>query len=314
MREGFDNDDIYVMVEDEFLATASMFTRHLHEAEYARRKKQARMKNATAVSGIARPTDAKSEMSVERKMNTKAKIAWTKQKTALDQIKNDTGSSAVDGYVEDEDDDADDPWIGTQLQALMTSPRKSRSLVGPQGVKSTTRAALGYSGASSHAAPRATSQTVIQEDRHTSSRHAEQSITIDEDTSSGDDDDLGIPRKPKTVKAETSPSSVVPGSRNALYESPKSSRKKSPETSNEVTKPASSRPAARANAKPSYTSRMDKFFDDSDDSPGPKVKPESPLPKRGVPKRSAPVSSRDRLRQQEQKSRKDRLNQVPTFL
>lgn len=36
MREGYDADDIYRMVEDEFESTARMFTQHVHYAEYER--------------------------------------------------------------------------------------------------------------------------------------------------------------------------------------------------------------------------------------------------------------------------------------
>jgi len=36
--DGYDQDDKWVMVEDEFLETAKLFTRHLHHAEYQRLK------------------------------------------------------------------------------------------------------------------------------------------------------------------------------------------------------------------------------------------------------------------------------------
>ncbi len=42
MRPGWDEDDGYIMVEDEFLATAQLYTKHLHHAEYQRLKNLAR--------------------------------------------------------------------------------------------------------------------------------------------------------------------------------------------------------------------------------------------------------------------------------
>ena len=43
MHPGLNADDIYVMVEDEFLATAQLYTQHLHQAEYQRLKALARV-------------------------------------------------------------------------------------------------------------------------------------------------------------------------------------------------------------------------------------------------------------------------------
>ena len=57
------------MVEDEFLATAHTFTRHLHQAEYQRLKQQIREKGSKRRDGIgvgdvvSRPTDGRTEMS-----------------------------------------------------------------------------------------------------------------------------------------------------------------------------------------------------------------------------------------------------------
>ena len=57
------------MVEDEFLATAHTFTRHLHQAEYQRLKQQIREKSRKRTDGngigevVSRPTDGRTEMS-----------------------------------------------------------------------------------------------------------------------------------------------------------------------------------------------------------------------------------------------------------
>jgi hypothetical protein len=42
MQEGYDADDIFMIVEDEFQTVAQSFTHHLHHAEYVRMKKKAR--------------------------------------------------------------------------------------------------------------------------------------------------------------------------------------------------------------------------------------------------------------------------------
>ena len=49
MMSGYDQDDIYMMVEDEFQSVAQEFTRHLHRAEY--RRLRARAKEAKALRG-----------------------------------------------------------------------------------------------------------------------------------------------------------------------------------------------------------------------------------------------------------------------
>jgi hypothetical protein len=50
-----------------------------------------------------------------------------KQKNALQQMKMQAGRPKSDDEESDLDDNkADDPWIGTSLQGLMTSPRNRR--------------------------------------------------------------------------------------------------------------------------------------------------------------------------------------------
>lgn len=48
-------DDRYRMVEDELLATAGLFTAHLHRAEYTRLKRLAAAQNAAAIREMERP-------------------------------------------------------------------------------------------------------------------------------------------------------------------------------------------------------------------------------------------------------------------
>ena len=150
MQEGLDRDDIYIMVEDEFQAVAKTFTQHLHHAEYVRLKNLAKNQNASAISSISRPVDSITKMREETKRRKGAEARSAKQKTALQQIMGPAHrrrpQTATD-ESESEEEKPDDPWVGTTLQGLMTkSPRKAQtSLIGLQSVKSSTRAASGYS-------------------------------------------------------------------------------------------------------------------------------------------------------------------------
>src|SRR5690554_487936 len=50
------SDDEWVMVEDEFLSTANLFTRSIHQAEYARMQEAASRANARQITNISRST------------------------------------------------------------------------------------------------------------------------------------------------------------------------------------------------------------------------------------------------------------------
>jgi hypothetical protein len=87
MRKGVDKfdlrDDEWMMVEDELLRTAKMFTRHLHLAEYERMK--ADMEERTKHS-TPRPVVADAKPSVDGHFNRKAKEQMKTQKKALREI------------------------------------------------------------------------------------------------------------------------------------------------------------------------------------------------------------------------------------
>ncbi|MCJ1436527.1 hypothetical protein MMC27_005906 [Xylographa pallens] len=150
MVEGLDRDDIYIMVEDEFHAVAKQFTQHLHHAEYKRLKNLAKIRNASAITTISRPTDSITEMREETKKRKNSESKAAKQKIALAHIKGQAAAKRPREGSEVESDveitRGDGLWAGTTLHGLMTSPsRKQTSLTGLQGVLSSTRAAAGYS-------------------------------------------------------------------------------------------------------------------------------------------------------------------------
>lgn len=126
MREGYGADDAWMMVEDEFFATAQMFTQHLHHAAYAEQKRRAQARGEKVLRTLGRPTDGRTErngMVVEREERDKS-------------IK-----EALDWDKEDDDGDLTDPLLG----ALMNDPKRmGRALKGVGKVKSTSRAANGF--------------------------------------------------------------------------------------------------------------------------------------------------------------------------
>jgi hypothetical protein len=107
MIEGMENDDGWMMVEDELLTTARLFTAHLHHAEYQRLKGLARTRPADRWAPVPRTSDASS---VLRKL-----------------------AGATTEAVDDMDDEALDPYNNNPLLAeLMNAPEEVGALV-PHG-------------------------------------------------------------------------------------------------------------------------------------------------------------------------------------
>ncbi|KAI4091059.1 MAG: hypothetical protein LQ339_008196 [Xanthoria mediterranea] len=152
MHEGLAHDDIYIMVEDEFLSAAQLFTSHLHHAEYVRLKNAAKARNGCTVHPItARPTDSITAMRAETKKKKEAEVRTGKNRAALDKMMSDTRANIAltsdEEQSEDEDEEDEQPWAGTSLQGLMAPAARKNltSLSGLQGIQSSTRAANGYS-------------------------------------------------------------------------------------------------------------------------------------------------------------------------
>ncbi|KAL1952938.1 hypothetical protein VTO42DRAFT_3922 [Malbranchea cinnamomea] len=335
MIEGFDGDDIYVMVEDEFLATAQTFTRHLHQEEYERRKRIAKIKNATAICKLARPTDPRAKMSAERQTYLKAQEASVRQKAALDRMTHGLERSRVDSEIEDvdegtDDDRDDDPWVGTQLQTLMTSPRRPRSLIGLQGVKSNTRAAHGYS---NRCARRERSSIPLAENHEDSRKKPQQPVVTVEETSSGeDDDDLGssskwtdaAPKRPNPLARASAFTVPAPSTKSVdlVPESSELSRKSNVDESIRTSRASStsskrlSTTTTTTTARPTYLDRMSKLLDDFDEEFEATIKREPTFQNKGSCKPSPLTSSSARSADEgdDDKSKKDRLNEIPMFL
>ncbi|KAL9622597.1 MAG: hypothetical protein Q9160_003094 [Pyrenula sp. 1 TL-2023] len=197
MRSGYDKDDGWMMVEDEFYSIAQEFTLPLHRQEYERLKLKARDEGLN-VRDIARSTNMLA-MREELQRKTEAAALRKKHKRTFDGIK----SRLLGGSGSDEDadedavsDEEDDPWYGTTLHGLMTSPRKiEKALVGLEKVQSNTRAAAGFS------QPDFTlSQLTAGGGADQSARNGRQDEDVADATDSSDDDDLdGLKRMPHPV-------------------------------------------------------------------------------------------------------------------
>jgi hypothetical protein len=74
-------DDEWMMVEDEFLETAKVYTRHLHIAEYEKMKEIMEAKKKQAA--VARPVVPNAKLSVNGAMKDKAKVQEQRQKKAI---------------------------------------------------------------------------------------------------------------------------------------------------------------------------------------------------------------------------------------
>jgi hypothetical protein len=144
MKDGVAGDDIWIMVEDEFLQTARKFTQHLHHQEYQRLKKLARTQNASTIHQIQRPVDSPTSANRELKDKSDARGLRQKQGVRLKEIFN--GMKSEEDLADDEELDDDDPfWHNPQLAGLMTKKTGSRRLARVASVKSNTRAAAGFS-------------------------------------------------------------------------------------------------------------------------------------------------------------------------
>jgi hypothetical protein len=315
MREGLDGDDIYIMVEDEFQAIAQSFTRHLHYAEYKRKTKQAQIDNATKINDLARPTDIRTAMRTETRRKKDAQSMSERHKLALEKMKGPASERrpAVDSEEEDtrmEEDEEDDPWLGTSLQGLMTKSIKSQSLVGLQGIQSTTKAGAGFSKSSG------------SKSRSLSSGAKHHPYIIDDDaTASGGDDDLDTGPSRLPIRKNSTPSRRDPPLPPTDFGSRESSSTRSERDGDRTPRATMGPPSRSSTNKPSqdrsstpktmYRSRMSLPFDEFDDHSASRREKE-------VSRRhslySRTVTPKKEDQQDGERAKKTRFNEVPIFL
>lgn len=295
------------MVEDELYTIAQSFTQHLHYAEYIRRKREAKAKSTEALNDIQRPTDGRTQLPKEAQRRKEAKALAARQKAGLAHL----------GVQEADKDDADDDdtWAGTHLHGLMTSPRKSRSLVGAHAMKSSTRAAAGFrqavgsnSDRTAASAPfsRAAAAHIVEVHDATTS---DDDGDLDGDTASDEDDDLDGQTRPVRVPqtkrlptnglARTAQPQHTKGSRNGIHEQLTTKEEK-----------------VRVNPKPTnrFQSRVQMLFDDFDELP--ELSPPRTSSTSDMKKSRSSINDITQRGPEEDslESKRTRFNDVPTFL
>ncbi|OCL12727.1 hypothetical protein AOQ84DRAFT_360383 [Glonium stellatum] len=138
MKDGVDADDAWVMVEDEFLETANLFTQHLHHAEYQRLKQLVKTQSESVTRKITRPVVSNAKVDRETAKRMEAEAKSSAQRELLQVIAN---------------SEEETPWMqDPRLAGLMNHPPVSSTLLASRtGVKSNTRAAAGF--AKAHPSP-----------------------------------------------------------------------------------------------------------------------------------------------------------------
>ncbi|KAG6355829.1 hypothetical protein INS49_003795 [Diaporthe citri] len=136
MLEGFDNDDRWRMVEDEFYSVAARFTAHLHAAQYRRLKDEAKKQNPT-IHTLARPVTRPPTLEVVRRQAASTLVASQRRAIATAKLHSEAlgsasgaapaAAAATAAQPDDEDTDRfqiQPPRKRTHLASLLDSPRK----------------------------------------------------------------------------------------------------------------------------------------------------------------------------------------------
>jgi hypothetical protein len=238
MVEGIGNDDKYRMVEDEFLALAGDYTRHLHAAEYQRLKTLAKSQNAETIQNISRPVTGDMTDLVQRRHAALATAA--KQRKGIAAA---LGKRAGRDSSDSSDEEGPSRWAGTSLQGLMDSPRKKeiplaaiaaggRAPTGSRGLfdASPSRRSRHTSSIDTRMKEGNISQAHLQKNGLSSKGLIKREPISDSDDDDDDDDlnaqiawppkyqnrnPLGQPRKPEVSLLDNQPSIMKPPARPA---------------------------------------------------------------------------------------------------
>lgn len=292
--EGYDHDDIYIMVEDEFHSVAQTFTQHLHHAEYQRLKRKAR----DAAPPTFQPTE---QMRAEARRKLEAKALHAKQKVAVGNL-----TKGVNLSVEVDEEQDDDPWLGTSLAGLMTdaNAQKRTALVGLEKIQSDTRAARGF-GRGTGDGPAFRKEKMSVFDIFAGRRKAEENVPNEQEHESRNNE-LGL--SPKTKATFSGPRHQE----NSRSREPGFSHEPTPKpTGSSTTEPSSSiRNAADSGShrrfrEPSVAAR--KLFDDFDNF-------ETLERTTHTARKPGPPRSRREIKTKQKKDTKMQMHDIPTFL
>ncbi|KAF2761650.1 hypothetical protein EJ05DRAFT_179510 [Pseudovirgaria hyperparasitica] len=188
MKEGLAADDIWIMVEDEFLDTAKLFTRHLHRAEYQRLKNLAKLETARRTNNLSRPSVNEDAASADITRMEKSRKRDQTQQAAV-------AGLAATAHDISSDDDA--PWMfEPHLGKLMRRPPPiSKNLASAAGIKSKSRAAAGYKKARLSPPHRTTKPSAVSSsaDYNSMAGLAQEIGAVKERLLSEDENDLDAP-------------------------------------------------------------------------------------------------------------------------
>jgi hypothetical protein len=291
MREGYDGDDVYMMVEDEFCSVAQSFTAHLHHAEYKRLMHKARHSQPKTLPELSpsMPREVKHRLHREK--------LEQKQKAALAELG--AGIQNMD-EIEDGVDDikVDDPWSGTSLAGLMSTGNQHKtSLIGLERIPSMSRAAKGYTKGRTDEASKSSKTKDIAAELGLPANQVSTANAME------DDDETRSVRRPKIEFDDEITDLPVPSSKRPRTVPIKNN---TVTTAKASTVSVTERLGNRSNTK----SRRS-LIDELDDFEGPTLDPPSPPPTRS---KSSSLSGSKRKDEEKKKDRRSRLDEVPVFM
>ncbi|KAF2804847.1 uncharacterized protein BDZ99DRAFT_502294 [Mytilinidion resinicola] len=298
MKEGIGADDDWMMVEDEFLATATLFTKHLHQAEYARLRK---LHVETKPTAGGMPTLQNGKMPAETKNRLSAEAKATAQWNLIQKSF---------GYEEGEHPSSPER---SNLRGLTKGPPPSAVLsANPRQPKPKPRR--------DSSPPQRRRETTT-----TSARQSNRSILagaakeLNGISASDDSDDLDAPARPRqSAKPAMSRAQKCFGGPNTSKSLPLSPPQRPPDP-----QPLTSRKPlpSSATSKPISSSRLSTsdFLDDfkprkSQKSTGSLVITQHPEPPDDLMSRIAKRRAERARKQADEKKKSVLLEEIPTFL
>jgi hypothetical protein len=313
MRPGWEADDGWRMVTDEFMATAQLFTAHLAHAEYRRQKELAknREKALGGADAIARPVVGQLSKEGQRKRQGELQ------------------RKGVKAMMKDEEEEEEDPWMGTQLASLMMSPRKRERLQPVKVVgRSSTRAAAGFD----RAQPLDLRGRPLERQQ---SPHVKTEVKAEEQST--DDDDLDAtgpsrslsrphsqptptpshPKNPRTTISSTTKRSSHASSSSAASSttlSERSSHKKCGSIDREISRPPPKRTIRESQTVPIKSESSLPAIKTEPDFGFPSIPQPSQSATSAVARRREARLKREREEKKEIKTENQDLDELPTFL
>nr|OQO27857.1 hypothetical protein B0A51_04826 [Rachicladosporium sp. CCFEE 5018] len=188
------SDQVFRMVEDEFLSTAKLYTRHLHREAYVEAKQRAKARGGAMLRELGRGTDRRTERGTRGGLEDEAR----------ERRKRDKSEEAGEEMEE---------WLDPQLAGLMKGREEARVVCRPGsgvgrkvvGVKGDTRASRGLGRSPGKVKKRDVEAMWNGEDEFGASRKRKQIEVVEEDDSDGLDATRSRPGPPKpTVKSAIS--------------------------------------------------------------------------------------------------------------